>query len=76
MVALTLSKPARWMQIFVAVLSDTIIIRKIAGARLTLDKDPLLVVWPSAVLGLAILSFNVLGDALRDILDPRVRGSH
>jgi peptide/nickel transport system permease protein len=48
---------------------------EIAGARLTLDKDPLLVVWPSAVLGLAILSFNVLGDALRDVLDPRVRGS-
>jgi peptide/nickel transport system permease protein len=46
---------------------------EIAGARLTLDKDPLLVVWPSAVLGLAILSFNVLGDALRDVMDPRVR---
>ena len=25
------------------------------------------------VLGLAILSFNVLGDALRDVLDPRIR---
>jgi peptide/nickel transport system permease protein len=48
---------------------------EIAGARLTLDKAPLLVVWPSVVLGLAILSFNVLGDALRDVLDPRVRGS-
>ena len=46
---------------------------EIAGARLTLDKDPLLVVWPSVVLGLAILSFNVLGDALRDVLDPRMR---
>jgi peptide/nickel transport system permease protein len=49
---------------------------EIAGARLTLDKDPLLVVWPSAVLGLAILSFNVLGDALRDVMDPRVRDWH
>jgi peptide/nickel transport system permease protein len=49
---------------------------EIAGARLTLDKDPLLVVWPSAVLGLAILSFNVLGDALRDVWDPRIRDSH
>jgi peptide/nickel transport system permease protein len=45
---------------------------EIAGARLTLDRDPLLVVWPSIALGLAILSFNVLGDALRDVLDPRV----
>jgi peptide/nickel transport system permease protein len=49
---------------------------EIAGARLTLDKDPLLVVWPSVVLGLAILSFNVLGDALRDVLDPRIRDAH
>ena len=47
---------------------------EIAGARLTLDKDPLLVLWPSTVLGLAILSFNVLGDALRDAMDPRLRG--
>ncbi|MCA1645610.1 MAG: ABC transporter permease [Chloroflexi bacterium] len=46
---------------------------EIAGARLTLDQDPLLVVWPSVVLGLAILSFNLLGDALRDVLDPRIR---
>jgi peptide/nickel transport system permease protein len=46
---------------------------EIASARLTLNKDPLLVVWPSVVLGLAILSFNVLGDALRDVLDPRIR---
>jgi peptide/nickel transport system permease protein len=46
---------------------------EIAGARLTLDKAPLLVVWPSIALGLAILSFNVLGDALRDVLDPRTR---
>jgi peptide/nickel transport system permease protein len=46
---------------------------EIAGARLTLDKAPLLVVWPSVMLGLAILSFNVLGDALRDVLDPRTR---
>lgn len=45
---------------------------EIAGARLTLDKDPLLVVWPSVVLGLAILSFNILGDGLRDSLDPRL----
>ena len=49
---------------------------EIAAARLTLDKDPLLVVWPSVTLGLAILSFNVLGDALRDALDPRLSGHH
>jgi peptide/nickel transport system permease protein len=46
---------------------------EIAGARLTLTQAPLLAVWPSIALGLAILSFNVLGDGLRDVLDPRTR---
>jgi peptide/nickel transport system permease protein len=46
---------------------------EIASARLTIDQAPLLVVWPSIAIGLAILSFNVLGDALRDRLDPRIR---
>jgi len=27
------------------------------------------------VITLAVLSYNMLGDALRDILDPRLRGS-
>lgn len=46
---------------------------EIASARLTIDQAPLLVVWPSIVIALAILSFNILGDALRDRFDPRVR---
>jgi peptide/nickel transport system permease protein len=46
---------------------------EIANARLTLNQDPLLVVWPSLVIACAILSFNILGDALRDLLDPRIR---
>jgi peptide/nickel transport system permease protein len=47
---------------------------EIANARLTLNQAPLLVVWPSIVIAVAILSFNILGDALRDLLDPRIRG--
>jgi peptide/nickel transport system permease protein len=46
---------------------------EIAQARLTLNQAPLLVVWPSLVIACAILSFNILGDALRDLLDPRIR---
>ena len=46
---------------------------QIAEARLTLSQAPLLVVWPSLVIAAAILSFNILGDALRDLLDPRLR---
>ena len=46
---------------------------EIATARLTLNQAPMLVLWPSVTIGLAILSFNILGDALRDLLDPRIR---
>lgn len=46
---------------------------QIAEARLTMSQAPLLVLWPSLIIATAILSFNILGDALRDLLDPRVR---
>ena len=34
-----------------------------------------LVAFPGAALSLVVLGFNLLGDSLRDILDPRLRGS-
>ena len=34
-----------------------------------------LVVFPSLFLGIAVFGFNLLGDALRDVLDPRLRGT-
>ena len=36
-----------------------------------LDAYP--VIWPSVVISLTVLSLNVIGDALRDALDPRLR---
>jgi peptide/nickel transport system permease protein len=36
---------------------------------------PHMVVWPFLALATAVFGFNVLGDALRDVLDPRLRGS-
>ncbi len=36
---------------------------------------PWTMVWPGAVLTLAVFGSNVFGDALRDILDPRLRGA-
>ena len=33
-----------------------------------------LVIYPGIAITLAILAFNLLGDALRDFLDPRLRG--
>ena len=35
---------------------------------------PWLVIWPGMVLTLAVFGSNVFGDALRDLLDPRLRG--
>jgi peptide/nickel transport system permease protein len=35
---------------------------------------PWLAIWPAVALSLAVFGFNMLGDALRDVLDPRLRG--
>jgi ABC-type dipeptide/oligopeptide/nickel transport system permease subunit len=46
------------------------------GSMLSKARDfitfaPWLVIWPVAALVLLLLAFNVLGDAIRDVLDPR-----
>lgn len=33
--------------------------------------DPLLSVWPAVTIALCVLGFNLLGDGLRDVFDPR-----
>ena len=38
-------------------------------------RAPLLAVWPGLAITLTVFGFNILGDALRDVLDPRMRGS-
>jgi peptide/nickel transport system permease protein len=35
--------------------------------------DPLQALWPGLAIALAVLGFNLLGDGLRDHLDPRLR---
>lgn len=37
------------------------------------QKAPWMAVFPGLAITLTVLSFNVLGDALRDVLDPRLR---
>ena len=39
-----------------------------------LEKQPVLSVAPGVAIFLLVLAFNLLGDAMRDILDPRLRG--
>jgi peptide/nickel transport system permease protein len=38
-------------------------------------QSPWLSIWPGLAISLAVFGFNMLGDALRDELDPRLRGS-
>ncbi|CAN5666244.1 ABC transporter permease [soil metagenome] len=46
----------------------------VADARDFMEQAPLLLIAPSTLIGLTILSLNMLGDGLRDTLDPRLRG--
>ena len=46
-----------------------------ATQRGNLDRWPWLALAPGVAITLIVLSFNLLGDALRDILDPRLRGT-
>jgi peptide/nickel transport system permease protein len=36
---------------------------------------PWLAIWPGLAISTAVFGFNMFGDALRDVLDPRMRGS-
>jgi len=38
------------------------------------EVSPWLVIFPSVVVSLTVFGFNLLGDALRDMLDPRLKG--
>ena len=37
-------------------------------------RAPWLAIWPAVALSLAVFGFNMLGDGLRDLLDPRLKG--
>jgi peptide/nickel transport system permease protein len=45
----------------------------LSSAQPFISLDPWLAVWPGIAIFLATLSFNLLGDGLRDILDPRTQ---
>ena len=38
------------------------------------EQFPWLAITPAILISLSVLSFNLLGDAVRDVLDPRLRG--
>jgi len=46
----------------------------IAGSKY-IEVSPWLLIFPSVAISIAVFGFNLLGDALRDVLDPRLRGT-
>ena len=46
----------------------------LAESKSMMTRAPWLMIFPGLTIMLAILGFNLLGDALRDILDPRTQG--
>ncbi|MGA8115814.1 MAG: ABC transporter permease [Actinocatenispora sp.] len=43
----------------------------LTGAQQFLSQAPWLAVWPGVMIALTTLGFNLLGDGLRDVIDPR-----
>lgn len=48
--------------------------RMLQDSQTMLGTDPLLAVFPGVAIALTVLGFNLLGDGLRDIFDPRMKG--
>jgi nickel transport system permease protein len=48
----------------------------ISDARQYVWTEPLLVFWPGLALFLSVMAFNILGDAIRDKLDPHLCAEH
>jgi peptide/nickel transport system permease protein len=46
--------------------------RMLAEAQTQMFQAPMLAVYPGAAIALAVLGLNLLGDGLRDLLDPRL----
>jgi peptide/nickel transport system permease protein len=45
------------------------------SGRTYMYRAPWMAIWPGVAISLAVFAFNMLGDALRDVLDPRLRGA-
>lgn len=47
----------------------------LSESRSLAEKSPWLLTFPGIAIMLGVMGFNLLGDGLRDVLDPRMRGS-
>jgi peptide/nickel transport system permease protein len=46
----------------------------LAEGRLYIHQAPWLVLYPGVAIMLTVFGLNLLGDGLRDVLDPKLRG--
>ena len=46
-----------------------------SSGREYMIRAPWMVIWAGVAISLTVFAFNMLGDALRDMLDPRMRGT-
>jgi len=44
------------------------------SGRAYMFMNPWIVIWPGLALSIVVYGINIFGDAVRDILDPRLRG--
>jgi peptide/nickel transport system permease protein len=47
----------------------------LADAQTNMALSPTLAIFPGLMIAVAVLGFNLLGDGVRDVLDPRLRRS-
>lgn len=47
--------------------------RMLQSAQASLGSAPMLAVWPGITIAITVLGFNLLGDGLRDLIDPKTR---
>jgi peptide/nickel transport system permease protein len=43
------------------------------GAEEYVESAPWVAIWPGVAISLAVFGFNMLGDSVRDVLDPKLR---
>jgi peptide/nickel transport system permease protein len=46
--------------------------RMLSESQTYLNQAPWLAIWPGVSIALSVLGFNLLGDGLRDLLDPKL----
>ncbi len=49
--------------------------RMLQDAQQEMTRHPYLALFPGLAIALTVYAFNMFGDGLRDVLDPRLRGT-